>query len=173
MHIHREQNATSLQGPMTDSIDMNEISSCTCVRARRIARQLTRLYDGALQPIGVTANQFSLLVKLLGVSLRGMNGLSMGALAERAGMHYSTLNRDIKPLKRQGFVADAGNEGDGRVRTICITEKGRAKLLEAVPAWRQAQMHVQDLLGHEVTLSLNGLLDLACAKVGSHKRVAG
>jgi DNA-binding MarR family transcriptional regulator len=173
MHIHREQNATSLQGPMADSIDLNEISNCTCVRARRIARQLTRLYDGALQPAGVTANQFALLIKLLGASQHGMNGLSMGALAERAGMHYSTLNRDIKPLKRQGFVADAGNEGDGRVRTICITEKGRAKLREAVPAWREAQMHVQDLLGHEVTLSLNGLLDLACAKVGSHKRVAG
>lgn len=158
---------------MADSIDLNEISNCTCVRARRIARQLTRLYDGALQPAGVTANQFALLVKLFGASQYGMKGLSMGVLAERAGMHYSTLNRDIKPLKRQGFVSDVGNEGDGRVRTICITEKGRAKLREAVPAWRQAQTRVQDVLGHEVTLSLNGLLDLACAKVGRPKRVAG
>src|SRR5262245_11869326 len=173
MHIHGEQNATSLQEPMADSIDINEISSCTCVRARRIARQLTRLYDGALQPTGVTANQFALLVKLLGASLRGTNGLSMGALAERAGMHYSTLNRDIKPLKRQGFVSDAGNERDGRIRMICITEKGRAKLREAIPAWRKAQMHVQDVLGHEVTLSLNGLLDLACDKVSRRNRVAG
>jgi DNA-binding MarR family transcriptional regulator len=171
MHILGEQNATSLQGPMPDSIDIHEISSCTCLRARRISRQLTRLYDGALQPTGVTANQFTLLVKLLGVSRRGMSGLSMGALAERVGMHYSTLNRDIKPLKRQGFVSDTGSERDGRVRMICITEKGQAKLLEALPAWRKAQMHVQDVLGHEVTLSLNGLLDLACDKVGRHQRV--
>src|SRR5215831_11494022 len=163
LHIHDEQNAT-LQGPMADSIDINEISGCTCLRARPAARLLSRLYAVSLEPTGVTINQFGLLAKLFGASLRGMNGLSLGRLAELVGMHYSTLNRDIKPLKRQGFVSDVGNGRDGRVRTVCITEKGQAKLHEAVPAWRQAHMHLQDVLGHEVTLSLNGLLDLACDK---------
>ena len=43
---------------MTDPIDLREVSGCTCLHARRIARQLTQAYDGALAPVGVTVNQF-------------------------------------------------------------------------------------------------------------------
>jgi DNA-binding MarR family transcriptional regulator len=105
------------------------------------------------------------LAKLLAARRRGLTGLSLGELAERVGMHYSTLNRDLKPLKREGFIRDARGEGDRRIRTVSITNKGRAKLAEAIPAWRRAQARVQDTLGIEVMLSLNALLDLACAKV--------
>jgi len=150
---------------MDDHIALDEVTGCTCLRARRAARQLSRLYDGALEPAGITANQLGLLAKLLAARRRGLTSLSLGELAERVGMHYSTLNRDLKPLKRGGFVRDGRDEGDRRIRTISITNKGRAKLAEAIPAWRRAQAHVQDTLGIEVMLSLNALLDLACAKV--------
>jgi DNA-binding MarR family transcriptional regulator len=149
---------------MAGSIDLDEVSGCTCLRARRAARQLSRLYDSALEPVGITVNQLGLLAKLLGARIHGLNGLSVGALAERAGMHSSTLNRDLKPLEKQGFVVEAIERKDRRVRMIAITQKGQAKLGEAVPAWRRAQAQVQDVLGHEVML-LNALLDLASAKL--------
>ena len=150
---------------MANPIDINEVSSCTCLRARRAARQLSRLYDAALEPAGITANQLGLLTKLHGASISGRAGLSIGALAERMGMHPSTLSRDLKPLRNQGLVADESNPGDQRIRAILITKKGQATLRKAIPAWRRAQGHVQDVLGHEVMLSLNALLDLTSAKL--------
>ena len=56
---------------MPTPIDLQEVSACTCLRARRAARQLTRLYDSVLDPVGITANQVGLLAKLLGASMRG------------------------------------------------------------------------------------------------------
>jgi len=150
---------------MSDPIDLNEISGCTCLRARRAARQLSRLYDSALEPAGVTVNQLGVLAKLLGATLRSPNGISVGALAERIGMHPSTLNRDLKPLKKRGFVGDARDPNDRRARAVFITKKGQSKVREAMPAWRRAQAQVQETLGHEVVLSLNALLDVAYAKV--------
>jgi DNA-binding MarR family transcriptional regulator len=97
--------------------------------------------------------------------MRGQDGLSIGALADRVGMHPSTLNRDLKPLKVLGFVIDASDPDDLRVRVVRITKKGESKLRQAIPAWRRAQAQVQDALGDEVMLSLNALLDLASAKI--------
>jgi DNA-binding MarR family transcriptional regulator len=119
----------------------------------------------ALEPAGITANQLGLLAKLLGAQLRGRAGLSIGALAELVGMQPSTLSRDIKPLIIQGLISDSANPDDRRVRNIAITKKGQTKLREAIPAWRRAQARVQDVLGYEVTLSLNALLDVASVKL--------
>jgi DNA-binding MarR family transcriptional regulator len=150
---------------MADQIDIREVSGCTCLRARRAARRLSQLYDGALEPVGITTNQLGLLAKLLGASMHGQECLSIGALADRVGMHPSTLNRDLKPLKIRGLVADAPNPGDRRIRAVRITKRGQAKLRKAVPAWRRAQAQVEGVLGLEVVLSLNGLLDLVSAKL--------
>jgi hypothetical protein len=51
------------------------------------------------------------------------------------------------------------------VRTVAITRRGRGKLREAVPLWRQAQAEVERILGIEATVALNGLLDLSAAKL--------
>jgi DNA-binding MarR family transcriptional regulator len=150
---------------MADPIDLQEVSSCTCLRARRAARHLTRLYDSALESVGITANQLGLLAKLLGAAMRGQSSLSVGSLAERAGMHPSTLSRDLIPLRNQGLIADASSPGDHRVRAVLITKKGQAKLREAIPSWRRAQARVRGALGDEVMLSLNALLDLASVKL--------
>ena len=154
-----------LQAMAAKSINLDEVASCTCLRARRAARQLTRLYDAELQPTGLTVNQLGLLAKLLGARRRGLGGLRLGALAELVGMHFSTLNRDIKPLIKQGLLSDRANPDDRRIREVFITEIGQARLKEAIPAWRRAQLHVRDVLGHEISLSLNALLDLVNAKV--------
>lgn len=150
---------------MADSINLDEVAGCSCLRARRAARQLTRLYDAELQPTGLTVNQLGLLAKLLGARRRGLSGLSVGSLAELVGMHFSTLNRDIKPLIKRGLLDDRAHASDRRIREVFITEKGQARLSEAIPAWRRAQLHVRDVLGHEVSLSLNALLDLVNAKI--------
>jgi DNA-binding MarR family transcriptional regulator len=150
---------------MANVIDLDEVSNCTCLRARRTARQLSRIYDNALASAGITVNQLGLLAKLYGATTRAPNGVSIGTLADLVGMHPTTLNRDLKPLKERGFLRDAIDPSDRRARAVFITKKGQAKLQQAIPEWRRAQAHLQKVLGQEVTLSLNGLLDLAYAKV--------
>ena len=150
---------------IADEIDIREIVGCTCLRLRRVTRHLTQIYDRALEPVGITINQFGLLAHLHGSSLEGQDWLSIGALAGLVGMHPTTLNRDLKPLRAQGLVADATDPVDRRVRAVLLTGKGRGKLRKAVPCWRRAQTQVQEAMGVEATLALNGLLDLASGKL--------
>lgn len=155
---------------MAYAIDIREVSGCTCRRARRATRMLTQIYDRALEPVGLTANQFDLLTNLFGASLTEQECLPIGALAARMGMHATTLTRDLKPLIARGLVADTNDPRDGRVRAVLITREGRYKLRKAVPAWRRAQKQVESALGAEAALALNNLLDLAATKIAPPRR---
>ena len=81
-------------------------------------------------------------------------------------MHPTTLNRDLKPLKGQGLIADAVDASDRRVRAVIITAKGSAKLRKAIPLWRCAQKRLETALSAGATRALNELLDLASTKLG-------
>jgi DNA-binding MarR family transcriptional regulator len=150
---------------MADPIDLREVSGCACLRARRVARQLTQAYDHALAPAALTVNQFGLLAKLYGASQGGRTGVRVGALADRLGMHPTTLNRDLKPLRAQGLVADAVDASDRRARALVITGKGRARLRKAIPVWRLAQARLEGALGAELARTFSDVLDSAAARL--------
>jgi DNA-binding MarR family transcriptional regulator len=152
---------------MADPIDLREVSGCTCLAARRIARALTQAYDHALAPAALTVNQFGLLAKLYGASQGGRTGVRIGTLAARLGMHPTTLNRDLKPLRAQGLVADAIDASDRRARALVITGKGRARLRNAIPHWRRAQARLEGALGDELARALTDLLNSASTKLQS------
>src|SRR5215470_19445660 len=135
---------------MADPIDLRDVSRCSCLAVRRIARQLTQAYDRALEPAALTVNQFGLLAKLYGASNGGRAGVRIGALAERLGMHPTTLNRDLKPLRAQGLVADAIDASDRRARALVISATGRTRLRKAIPHWRRAQARLEAALGGEL-----------------------
>jgi DNA-binding MarR family transcriptional regulator len=151
---------------MTDPIDLNEVANCTCLRARRVTRRLTQIYDTALEPVHLTANQFGVLSFLYGSTLGGRDHVSIGALAERVGKHPTTLNRDLKPLEALGLVTSVKNPVDRRVRAIQITSKGRSHLRKAVTFWRQAESRVRQKLGHRAMVALNDMLATAAVKLG-------
>jgi DNA-binding MarR family transcriptional regulator len=150
---------------VADQIDIREIAGCTCLRARRATRQLTQIYDAALEPVRLTINQFGVLAHLYGSTLDGRHRLSIGTLADLVGKHPSTLNRELKPLKARGLVADVDDPTDRRVRAVQIASKGRAQLRKAVPCWRRAEAEVRGALGVETTLALNGLLELTSIRL--------
>jgi DNA-binding MarR family transcriptional regulator len=153
-------------GVMTDPIDLNEVANCTCLRARRLTRRLTQIYDAALEPVHLTANQFGVLSFLYGSTLGGRDHVSIGALAERVGKHPTTLNRDLKPLEVLGLVASVENPADRRVRAIQITSKGTTHLRKAVTFWRQAESRVRQELGPRAMVALNDMLENAAKKLG-------
>ncbi len=147
--------------------EIRAIMGCTCLRMRRAARRVTQLYDHALEPAGLTVNQFGLLAYLQGANLTRAGGLSIGAIAEFLGMDPTTLNRNLKPLVAKGLVWNAADPADGRVRIVRIAVKGQRALRKAVPLWREAQAQVERIIGRPTTAALNDLLDVSATKLGS------
>ena len=144
-------------------IEMRE--ACTCMRLRRAGRRVTQLYDRHLASVGLTSGQHGLLARLQGASLQGKPALPIGTLAELHGMDPTTLTRNLKLLLDAKLVRNGRDDADRRVRTVALTEAGRKRLTEAAPEWRKAQREVENALGTEAMLALNGLLDLANAKL--------
>jgi DNA-binding MarR family transcriptional regulator len=145
--------------------DFRDVTQCTCLRMRRVTRRVTQIYDHALEPVGITVNQFGLLAQLAGVRVAGSDGLSIGALADRLGTDPTTLNRTLKPLQDRGLVRSAFDPIDARLRLVEITEKGERELEKAMPLWRQAQEQLQTALGMTSMQTLGELLDLSVAKL--------
>ena len=161
-------NSNSMGGTMVKDIDVREVAQCTCLRLRRITRRITQIYDGTLEPAGLTVNQFGMLARLYGASLRS-EILPIGALADRLGMDPTTLNRSLKPLEKEGFIADTSDPADKRVRAVLITDTGVEKLRRAVPLWREAQARIDAALGIDTSVALNGLLELSYAKMSTSR----
>jgi DNA-binding MarR family transcriptional regulator len=121
-------------------------TACVCFNLRRAVRTVTRHYDAALAPVGLTANQFSILAVLSGRAFSGGGPSTLGALATRLGMDRTTLTRNLKPLTRDGLV-DTQRGDDRRQRAIVLTAAGRARLADAQPLWRKAQSQTVERLG--------------------------
>jgi DNA-binding MarR family transcriptional regulator len=124
---------------MIDSSDIYR--SCVCLGVRRAARAVSRRYDEALRPVGITSGQFSLLSGLFGEA-----GLPLGSLADRMGMDRTTLNRNLKPLEEEGLIDSRAGE-DARQRLLMLTPAGTARLEAALPLWAEAQSDSQLRLG--------------------------
>ncbi len=145
----------------------DELVDCTCMRLRKASRRITQIFDQALAPAGVTAPQFGLLAMLQESAQGREDGLPLGVLAERMGMDPTTLNRNLKPLQAQGFLATEPDARDRRVRLVRLTEAGVASLMQALPLWREIRERVRVQVGVETLVALNGLLDLATLKLAA------
>ncbi len=128
--------------------------ACTAMKVRRLARRITRVYDEALAPHGLTVGQLSLLA-----ALRRSRGISVNALAERLDGDSSTLSRLIKPLAAAGLVALTVAPDDRRQRLVVLTDAGFERRGRATAAWRAAQATIGDRLGPGRLAALRFLLD--------------
>ena len=146
-------------------IDKAKIRRPVGVSARRTTHQLTKIYDEALKPTGLTITQFGLLAFLYGATLDGKTWLSRHALAEFTGIHSSSLSRHQKLLRARGWVTCIAGAADRRKHTVSITTKGRVRLQRAVPFWRLAQAQTRDLLGVETNEALSMILSLTFARL--------
>ena len=111
-------------------------TGCACFTLRRAARAVTQLYDRALAPAGLTANQFTLLV-----AVARTGEIPFSRLAGVLGMDRTTLTRNLGPLERDRLAATRPGP-DRRVRLVGLTAKGRKALESAIPLWRQAQRRI-------------------------------
>lgn len=118
--------------------------SCLCLYVQRAARSLSRRFDNALRPLGLTAGQFSLLM-----ALNRPEPPTMAPVADLLGMNRTTLTAALKPLEREGLVESARDNGDHRARRLKITLSGREMLARALPIWRREMAELTTLLDGE------------------------
>ncbi len=56
----------------------------------------------------------------------GPDGVSPGTLAERAGMSKQAMNQLLRSLEALGYIVRSDAPGEGRMRIVRFTKRGRA-----------------------------------------------
>lgn len=137
------------------------LRSCVCSRTRMLERLLTRLYDEALEPVGLRVNELTLLAII--AALKGLRAVDVGHFLE---MDKSTVSRALASLRKKGWVGEARTPGRKR-GTLTLTSEGGKMLSRAIPPWRAAGEAAAELLGEA---SMEGLRCAADAYLSRRAR---
>src|SRR5262245_51129239 len=124
-------------------------ANCLATRVRQLSRLVTRVYDDALRPLGITASQFTLLTQL--AQQDGITAVEIGGSLD---IEKSTLSRNLRRLLTLGLIVmdpPAGRRGRG----LHLTPKGKAAITDAYPVWLTAQTKALSIIGPES----RGILD--------------
>lgn len=129
--------------------------ACLATRVRQLSRIITRLYDDAMRPLGITASQYTLLAQLA-----SRDGITAVEIGHDLDIEKSTLSRNLKRLLALGLIImdpPAGRRGRG----LHLTPKGQVVLKDAYPVWQAAQQRAIAVMGTDARGTLDSLLKLA------------
>lgn len=130
-------------------------ATCLATRVRQLSRIITRVYDDAMRPLGITASQYTLLAQLA-----SRDGITAVEIGYELDIEKSTLSRNLKRLLALGHIVmdpPAGRRGRG----LHLTPKGEAVLRDAHPIWQACQSKTVSAMGLDCRATLDGLLDQA------------
>ena len=129
----------------TDAKEVGRLiaSECLSVRVRRLGRVVTRIYDAALAPHGISAAQLNLLA-----AVAVGEGVRPADLTRLLDLEKSTLSRDLKRMEQLGWVRPSEALPRGG-RFVALTPAGSRLLAEVRPAWEKAQAAAQAELGQK------------------------
>ena len=134
------------------SIAETTSAACLATRVRQLSRIITRLYDDAMRPLGITASQYTLLAQLA-----SRDGITAVEIGHELDIEKSTLSRNLKRLLALGLIImdpPAGRRGRG----LHLTSKGQAVLQDAYPVWQAAQHRTTAAMGGDARATLDSLL---------------
>lgn len=120
------------------------------LRVRRLGRKMTRIYDDALRPHGITIAQLNLLTAI-GVSA----SISPGVLSAGLELEKSSLSRNVAKLVAREWVRSETARGGGLA--LSLTAKGRRLLAKAQPDWEAAQRQARRLMNSRLASALASL----------------
>ena len=146
---------TAVEPALIHDIAENTGATCLATRVRQLSRIITRVYDDAMRPLGITASQYTLLAQL--ASRDGITAVEIGFDLD---IEKSTLSRNLKRLLSLGHIVmdpPAGRRGRG----LHLTPKGRDVIERGYPVWKDAQTRVVRVMGLESRGILDNLLSQA------------
>jgi len=130
-------------------------NACLATRVRQLSRIVTRVYDDAMRPLGITASQYTLLAQLA-----ARDAITAVEIGHELDIEKSTLSRNLKRLLALGHInmdPPAGRRGRG----LHLTPKGQGVLKAAFPIWQDAQKRAFTVMGAESRNILDSLLHQA------------
>ncbi len=122
---------------------------CIAVRLRMINRAVSKLYDRALRPVGITVSQLNILVAISQFGQARQQDICLKLFMER-----STVSRDVVRMQANGWINTNTGE-DARTSVMTVTAAGRRILEKAFPAWQAAQQRALAILGEEHVAALD------------------
>lgn len=125
------------------------VGGCIATRLRLATRVVSKVYDDALRPFGLTVAQMALLAV---AADRGV--IRQAEVSARLQLDNSTLSRNLDRMRASGWVEEVA-ETDARVHTHRLTRSGKALLERVMPAWRAAQRQANELLGESAVQALD------------------
>ena len=126
--------------------------SCICIDVRAAAQRLTKTYDLAMAPSGITVTQFSQLH-----AIKTLEAPNLIQLAAATGLDRSTLGRNVQLLSKMNLV-ELRAGADGRTKIIHLTRKGLNTYRKAGPMWNKVQTDMTEKLGQENLTTLKSIL---------------
>ncbi len=154
--LNTENEVTDADIGLDDS-NMSEIATstsdrCLASRVRQLSRIITRVYDDAMRPLGITASQYTLLAQLA-----SRDGITAVEIGNELDIEKSTLSRNLKRLLALGHIVmdpPAGRRGRG----LHLTQQGQKILADAFPIWQEAQQRATAVMGAECRDVLDDML---------------
>lgn len=114
--------------------------------------------DHALEPLGVTHAQYSLLASLYGLSRRGAQP-SQRELADFTGLEPIYVSKLARALERAGLVDRETNPSDPRAVQLTLTAHGVDVVGRAIAVVRQLQEELTEPLGGTRSARVRELVD--------------
>ena len=111
---------------------------CACTTLRKASRALSRIYDEALAPAGLTVAQ---LAVLRAINRGARDGEPLSRLAETLVMDRTSLYRALGPMARSGWllIKDAPK---GHAKVVLLSKAGIRATARAAEYWEIAQTRV-------------------------------
>jgi DNA-binding MarR family transcriptional regulator len=121
---------------------------CIAVRLRLLTRAVTRLYNNALRPHGLTVSQMNVLVAVC-----RMGEARPQAICHVLQLEKSTLSRDVERMLARGWLESMPGQ-DARTIRLKVTPAGERLVEKTIPAWKNAQRQAKALLRKQGIVSL-------------------
>ncbi|MXN52738.1 MarR family transcriptional regulator [Shinella sp. AETb1-6] len=118
-------------------------TQCPGFQARATARAVTRYYNACFKPLGLTAEQFSLLI-----GIGAAEGATLVDLAASAGVDATTLSRNVQNLEVRGLIRAEGGRGRAGKR-LNLTRSGYQLMTDALPIWKSAKEELSYQMGDD------------------------
>jgi DNA-binding MarR family transcriptional regulator len=115
------------------------------MRARRLARRLTRIYDEELRGLGIGSAQLNLVV-----TIGAAGPLRASDIGDYLDIEKSTLSRTLGRLQAEGLI-------ESEDQHLRLTPAGERILTDVRPAWQRAQARAASELGKGLTRALSDI----------------
>ena len=130
--------------------------ACIGSRVRLLNRVITRIYDDALRPLGITIGQLNILVVIA-----NRETARPAEICDALKIEVSTLSRNVERMRAREWIKVLEDAEDARAHQFQLSQEGQDLLTTAFPAWEKAQKKAGELMGDSGIEALDKAADRA------------